>query len=857
MAFPDNVDDFKEYSYTGAVQNETLPPGKYKIELWGAQGGPTSGTNGGKGGKAEGEIELTEETLLRIYVGEQPTGAQTGGWNGGGNASSTTNAYPGGGSSDVRIGGTDLTNRILVAGGGGGRNVATSAQAGGVGGGETGGDGTSYSANQFGTGGTQTAGGLNSGAWGQGGNTSTNSRGGGGGGWYGGGAGRGTYSGGGGGSSYIGRELDTDDMDGVAGDNFPRFLITNGATSSGVRDGDGLAKITVLDVGSAYEVDSIIAEIEIEGLLGLVEIIFIGVEVESIVAEIEIEGLFGLVEVIPYTDWAEYEIAVRAPSRKWSAKVEIDFPEGTAKFDDDDIASISLLEEAHTTGQNPLGFITSNELTISLHNQDRRFTPANPAHDYDVRPGLEVRAYLVLKLPDTIYPESDAEIPLGTFWTDEWDTPSDSMEATVTCHDRLLQIINLDTPQIPVMVDTTIGQMFGRLFRALGLEPDEDYVVSPALTQKVKAGWWERDVVGNSLQVLAEAGNCFVTVNRDNQIVVLPNVKVNPEEDDEYTEDELFTINNPQRILDIYTAVKMQYRIPYLKEPGQLVRADNIFIPAGRVILDRIDFKPDDIPVMQIDWVHLYGRDQQTEIWDLSLGGATGGNFKLGDSDLGLETEALADIVDAGTIEIELRDVYGEDHGIKVTGEAGIFEFTFTFDQGRTFFYADFTNLTGATQPILLRRRVHIGPVQSRVEVISYGATDIILQISNEGEVDEEISIEIKGIGSGHHLGHGVVINGPAIIEYGHRELSCENHLIQSQALAKAYSEMLVEYLSDPLAKVEYDYRGDPLVTVGSIITVGSVIDKIPAGMITVHRAELRYDGGLDSSIVGRRVIDA
>ena len=123
----------------------------------------------------------------------------------------------GGGASDIRIGGTALADRVLVAGGGGGsgaclgNNVPTE---GGDGGGALGGDAftPSLCTPAFGTvgggGGTQTEGGsatspATPGSFGVGGNApgGGNAAGGGGGGWYGAGGGL-NFGGGGGGSGH-------------------------------------------------------------------------------------------------------------------------------------------------------------------------------------------------------------------------------------------------------------------------------------------------------------------------------------------------------------------------------------------------------------------------------------------------------------------------------------------------------------------------------------------------------------------------------------------------------------------------------------------------------------------------------
>lgn len=221
----------KDYTYTGAVQSDTLPAGTYKLECWGAQGGSYSTTYyGGKGGYSVGEITLEQDTTIYVYVGGQGTGgtssgSKAAGFNGGGAGYSTSTTYltgSGGGASDVRIGTDSLYARVIVAGGGGGfgsyNSTASNRKVGGYGGGTSGGTGGQYSTSyKAGTGGTQTAKGTsyysstaNSTtygtlpAFGTGGaskNTSYQIAGGGGG-WYGGGyAGRG--GGAGGGSGYV------------------------------------------------------------------------------------------------------------------------------------------------------------------------------------------------------------------------------------------------------------------------------------------------------------------------------------------------------------------------------------------------------------------------------------------------------------------------------------------------------------------------------------------------------------------------------------------------------------------------------------------------------------------------------
>ncbi len=216
------------YLYTGKVQHYTVPAGTTKvfIKASGSEGrsvgnytyldGHTvTGGAGGKGGFASGYRAVTPGEILNVYVG-----------------AGTYNS----GASDVRIGGTGLSNRVIVAGAGGDGGYGWHVNndyypdfypggGGGAGGGYNGGAGGGngpYNSGGGGGGG-QTAGGAGgyaggpAGGFGYGGSGA-------GGGWYGGGGPAGG-AGGGGGSSYLGG-------------------VTGGVTGSGQNIGQGQITIT-------------------------------------------------------------------------------------------------------------------------------------------------------------------------------------------------------------------------------------------------------------------------------------------------------------------------------------------------------------------------------------------------------------------------------------------------------------------------------------------------------------------------------------------------------------------------------------------------------------------------------------
>jgi len=254
------------YSYTGSAQQVTLQPGTYLLEVWGANGGDgtfysgssqlcngvaLTSVDGGKGGYSYGVITVTTPTTFNVVVGGKgATGSYSisGGYNGGGNGTSTQYTSGSGGGATHIATATGLLSTlsgnkaalIMVAGGGGGGGNTS---IGGHGGGTTGvqpATSTQFSCRIAGGGGTQSAVGASysggsGGGFGQGSQSSQNNAGGGGGGLYGGGCGE-NSTGGGGGSGYLASALTNSGT---------RSANDSGFTANPDASGNGYVRITL------------------------------------------------------------------------------------------------------------------------------------------------------------------------------------------------------------------------------------------------------------------------------------------------------------------------------------------------------------------------------------------------------------------------------------------------------------------------------------------------------------------------------------------------------------------------------------------------------------------------------------
>ena len=235
------------FDYTGSEQMVTLPAsGRYKLEVWGAQGG----SSGGVGGYSVGTYALTANQKIYINIGGAGGNGVNGagGYNGGGRGYAAAAVCAGGGGAThiATISGllsTLSSNKdkiLIVAGGGGG--YCENGGTGGVGGGIKGGGSNP---------GTQTGGA----SFGMGAGVSSGDcmRGGGGGGFYGGS--HADNDAGYGGSGYIGNSLlknksmycyNCTESSDTATKTISTTCANGSATENCAKKGNGYAKITYI-----------------------------------------------------------------------------------------------------------------------------------------------------------------------------------------------------------------------------------------------------------------------------------------------------------------------------------------------------------------------------------------------------------------------------------------------------------------------------------------------------------------------------------------------------------------------------------------------------------------------------------
>lgn len=184
-------------------------------------------------------------------------------------------------------------------------------------------------------------------------------------------------------------------------------------------------------------------------------------------------------------------------------------------YEGDGLIALQLIEERETsTGGIPVGSISSNELALQLVN-DGRFDPDNtdsPLHGL-LMPNRRVRAWLGAKVDGGI-----EWVPLGTFWTTEWETSSATPEALVRARDRLERLRNTDYRTSTVQQNVSAAQLIEAILLDAGLAATY-WVIEPEL-QNIVFPWAWFPVITHreALRLVAEAALAIVYCDRDGRI---------------------------------------------------------------------------------------------------------------------------------------------------------------------------------------------------------------------------------------------------------------------------------------------------------------------------------------------------
>jgi hypothetical protein len=273
-------------------------------------------------------------------------------------------------------------------------------------------------------------------------------------------------------------------------------------------------------------------------------------------------------------------------------------------MDSDEIMDFGIIEDIYTDSSGAVGQLTANYLDAAVDNSRKWFTPTvetSPFYQLLV-PQLKLRCFAGVEVNTDEY----EFVPLGTFYTGQWSTPSITTEARFNAYDRMKTLMDMPTPMLPTFLSTSAQQLVRYLFNTIGLKEDIDYTIDPGIDVPILMGWCPQDNVGETIQELSEAGNLYMNVSRYNVIEVKSYIQSNVPVAT-YTDDDLIlNADNPHLYREVCTSFNMAVHWASLDDITSVGKIEDITLNAGES-QTYYDIRFSSIPLAELTNIRILG----------------------------------------------------------------------------------------------------------------------------------------------------------------------------------------------------------------------------------------------------------
>jgi len=522
---------------------------------------------------------------------------------------------------------------------------------------------------------------------------------------------------------------------------------------------------------------------------------------------------------------------------KWShagrqAKILEFFTSIQETYEGEDIISINLLEEREvSTGSLPVGNISSNEIDIKLNNENRKFDAGNtasPLHNL-LKPNRRIRAWLGAEKDS-----GDKEwVPLGVFWSGDWSAPEEDVYAQTTGRDRLEFLRRTEYAPSAPRQNISLYDLAIDVLTDAGLSPEEYWVDEELKEYIIPYVGTEPQSHREMLRKIAEA--CLGQVYCDRHGVVRVEGTKPVAEQNIVSASENANVSYPAQVVD------------GIENPdGKYASLDGSWVLDGSFILAPETEGP------QMGW------------WGKQLSGPDGSFVEpyptLTVTFFDRAIEAVKVVGDSARgeypVDFTIRIFDGNDNLLseqQVTGNTQMATVAPIPE-----------NPTNATK-IELSIQKWSNPGR-QAKILEFLNTIYKLEISPDdyfskdnplryAEVANYIVVETQPVDSNGNKLPGVKVitkDDESIIENGLLPFEFPaNPLVQTVEMAEEIAGRLLEIFKDPRRNLELDWRGNPAVLLGNIV---SVVDSRGKNDYKVAKQEIEYTGALYARLTGRRL---
>lgn len=153
-----------------------------------------------------------------------------------------------------------------------------------------------------------------------------------------------------------------------------------------------------------------------------------------------------------------------------------------------------------------------------------------------------------------------------------------------------------------------------------------------------------------------------------------------------------------------------------------------------------------------------------------------------------------------------------------------------------------------STGPIAIMNQIQCSNgIFTKVKSFTHTAWNTTITFENSGPIAETVSV----IGYGQKI---ECVDTEASVQSattftGERQLTIDNMFIQDTNTARDYAARILQFVSDPGAYVEIDYRGNPAIELWDVLFIDDTSDKVSGFEVVPLRNTLNFDGSLSAQM--------
>lgn len=498
-------------------------------------------------------------------------------------------------------------------------------------------------------------------------------------------------------------------------------------------------------------------------------------------------------------------------------------------YEGKDLISFSLLEEMVSNSSSlPIGTVSSNEISLKLNNVNRKFDAGNTQSPLQgqLKNNRRIKAWLGIEIDN-----GEKEfVPLGVFWSKDWDVPEDGVVASTSGWDRLSFLNGNFTSG--VFRDVTLYDLTAYVFEDAGLSPQEYWIDSELQEYIIPYVNFVNAPYKEILRKITEVclGNVYcdrfgiVRVQGSREIANVYEVSANENANTSY----------PDQVVD------------------KIETPDNIYaLLDGSWTLDGSQVLAPETESYQMGWYSNQLSDNN-------------GNFTGLYPSLSIEFEAKS-IESIKVVGDSLRNEYPVDFTVTVYDSSDniLSQQIIIGNEEVNMSVSIPENPTNAKKVTLEISKW--SKANTHAKIVEFIDTIYIMNIepahyfkknnpAKYSEVANYIEVEVYSTDSGDNivLDYALIVSDEeSIKENGLIKYTlAKNELIQSAGVAQNIADRLLTSFKDPNRSLELEWRGNPALLLRDKI---SIADNRETNHYQVVRQELSYDGSLRAKLSGRR----